>query len=273
MIQNFHDHIDFFNNEMRNYFAHRRAEVQDVELLCDSIEYSLFNGGKRFRPLLCYAAGESQGVSRQQITPFAIAVECVHTYSLIHDDLPCMDDDQERRGKPTNHIKFNEEIALLAGDSLLTEAFNVLAKSYDKECADLIQLLSEGSGLAGMIRGQILDLGHGKKVESLSDLIHLHELKTGRLIAMCLEAASIIGGKKSSAMRELGLMMGLAFQVKDDLLDIEDGDLASFVSFLGPEGTGNYLQSLTEKIYHQVNELPESKLLQQLIDFNLKRDR
>ena len=264
--------IEKFNAAAREYFAHRRVEAKDVSPLLDSIEYSLFNGGKRFRPLLCYAVAEALGLGTSHITSFAMAVECVHTYSLIHDDLPCMDDDDIRRGQPTNHKKFTEGLALLAGDSLLTESFLMLAKAYPEECARLIEILSEGSGLNGMIRGQVLDLGKGDKVESLSDLINLHELKTGRLIAMCFEGPAVLADKSSLAMRDLGLMVGLAFQVKDDLLDAEDGDLASFVRILGVEGTQQYLDSLTEKIKRALKDLDlEKEFLLTLIDFNSSR--
>lgn len=273
MTQEILQSAEFFNTQVKESFAHRRAEFPDVSGLMDAVEYSLFNGGKRFRPMLCYAVAQSLGIELKRITPFAIAVECVHTYSLIHDDLPCMDDDHERRGQPTNHIKFGEDMALLAGDSLLTEAFNIVASSYATECSALIKILSESSGMGGMIRGQVLDLGKGKKTESLSDLIHLHELKTGRLIALCFEGPAILAGRPTSELKRLGLDIGLAFQVKDDLLDVADGDLASFVSFLGVQGTQDYLQALTEKINGKIKELDLTHpMLNDLVSFNLKRE-
>ena len=272
MLDNLKDFSVEFESRSKEHFAHRRHEAKDVPGLIDSIEYSFFSGGKRFRPMLCYATAEALGLSKEQVTGFAMAVECVHTYSLIHDDLPCMDDDNERRGQPTNHIKFSEDMALLAGDSLLTESFLILAKHYPEQCSALVEILSEGSGLNGMIRGQVLDLGKGLEVKELSDLINLHELKTGRLISMCLKGPAYLAGKKVSAFGELGMMIGLAFQIKDDLLDIEEDDQASFISFLGEQGTKDYLANLTEKISMSLKELElENSSLKTLVEFNLNR--
>lgn len=266
--------LQTFDLASKEYFAHRRAEAKDVPGLIDSIEYSFFNGGKRFRPLLCYALGQALDLHEKQITPFAMALEAIHTYSLIHDDLPCMDNDDERRGMPTNHIQFSEDMALLAGDALLTEAFLILAKAYGSDAGPLIELLSEGAGLNGMIRGQVLDLGKGEAINSLGDLINLHELKTGRLIALCFEAPATLAGRDRADFRQLGLMLGLAFQIKDDLLDAEEEDQASFLNFLGHQGTEQYLESLTEKIYASLAELNLStSLLKQLIDFNFSREK
>jgi geranylgeranyl diphosphate synthase type II len=203
-----------------------------------------------------------------------MAVETIHTYSLVHDDLPCMDDDDIRRGQPTNHVKFSEDMALLAGDSLLTESFLMLARAYPEQAGELIELVSDGAGLNGMIRGQVLDLGKGKVTESLADLIELHQLKTGRLIALCLAGPAILAGRPWREFFELGLELGLAFQVKDDLLDIDEGDAASFINFLGKEGSEQHLQALTEKIAKQLAALDLSwPFLNQLIDYNLKREK
>lgn len=274
MNQEFTQTTEYFDFKVKEYFAHRRAEAKDVTRLHDSMEYSLLNGGKRFRPMLCFAVAEALGLQKEEVLPFAMAVESVHTYSLIHDDLPCMDDDSERRGQPTNHIKFSEDVALLAGDALLTEAPLILARAYAEKSPQLIEILSEGSGLNGMIRGQMLDLGHGDKITALSDLINLHELKTGRLIAMCFTGPGYLAGRELGPLNELGLMIGLAFQVKDDLLDVEDEDLASFISFLGVEGTEQHLASLTEKIETSLKELSLNRpFLMDLIQFNLNRQK
>lgn len=274
MIEISRSFLDEFDSQSRNYFAHRRAEAKDVPQLLDSVEYSFFNGGKRFRPMMCYAVADALGLDPKKVTGFAMALECIHTYSLIHDDLPCMDDDNERRGQPTNHVKFSEDTALLAGDSLLTEAFKILAEFYPENCGPLVSILSEGSGLNGMIRGQVLDLGKGSPVNELSDLINLHELKTGRLIALCFQGPCLLAGKNPKASQELGLMVGLAFQVKDDLLDAEEDGEQSFIHFLGKQGTENYLASLTEKIFSQLQELDLNKaFIAELINFNLNREK
>lgn len=272
MIEEAKAYLEAFNKTSKEYFAHRKAEASDVAQLLESIEYSFFNGGKRFRPMLCYAVGEALGLGEKQITPWAMAVETIHTYSLIHDDLPCMDNDDERRGQPTNHKKFSEDMALLAGDSLLTESFLIVAKSYPEKASSLVELLAEGSGLNGMIRGQVLDLGRGQKIEELNDLINLHQLKTGQLISLCFTGPALIAGRKIGEMNELGLQLGLAFQVKDDLLDIDEADVASFIQFLGKKGTQDYLESLTEKIFNQLKILNLDKsFLRSLIEFNFSR--
>ena len=299
--------------------------IQDVSPLMDAIEYSFFNGGKRFRPLLCYAVGEALGFSLEKLHGFALSVECIHTYSLLHDDLPCMDNDAFRRGQPSTHKKFSENLALLAGDSLLTEAFAVLARYYPRQCDKLVELLTKASGFHGMIRGQTLDLGHGKSVESLEDLIKLHRLKTGELIALCFQGPALlfqaqkkdhsstefhesdsVGSKKDSVkrqtpkqspaigdsnsvdsqktsesspqsldeFRELGLKLGLAFQIKDDLLDFKDEDSINFVSFLGMDGSNQYFYSLNREIRENLKTLGlEGSALEALMDYNEKREK
>jgi geranylgeranyl diphosphate synthase, type II len=265
--------LKFFNHCLKSHFANRRYDAKDVNLLFDSIDYSLFSGGKRFRPQICFSVARALGLAKEKVMPWAMAIECIHTYSLIHDDLPCMDNDVERRGVATNHIKFSEDVALLAGDALLTESFKIVADNYPQDCATLVSLLSEASGLNGMIRGQILDIGKGQSIDSLSDLINLHELKTGQLISLCFQGLAILSQKNKNDFKNLGLMLGLAFQVKDDLLDELDNDKASFISFLGAQGTKDFLASLSEKIHLQLVELslfhPEIKYL---IDFNLNRE-
>ncbi len=272
MMKDFDPLLSYFNQAFRTRLAHNKAVGEDVESLFTAMEYSAFNGGKRFRPLLCYTVGQALGISVEAITPLAMAVECIHTYSLIHDDLPCMDNDDFRRGQLTCHKQFNEPIALLAGDALLTEAFLILAQSYPNHSALLIDSLAKASGGLGMIRGQILDLGFGKKIDSLSDLIHLHECKTGELISVCFEGPALMAQKKSKPFKELGLLLGLAFQVKDDLLDAADEEPSSFIAFLGVQGTQEYLKSLTEKLMLSVEDVEiSSPELISLIDFNLNR--
>ena len=224
--------------------------------------------------MLCYATGEALHLSPQDILPWALALEAIHTYSLIHDDLPAMDNDDLRRGLPTNHMKFSEDIALLAGDALLTEAFLMIAQGggYGEHTGPLIELLSEGVGLKGMIRGQILDLGQGSQVATMEDLIHLHELKTGCLIALCLTGPALLTGQKLQGFQQLGLKLGLAFQIKDDLLDAHEDSSMSFIHFLGVEGSKQYLDSLTREIENSLEGLKINKpRLKELIQFNGSR--
>ncbi len=263
----------------RQYFSGKRASVQDVSLLMDAIEYSFFSGGKRFRPLLCHAVAEALKLSPEKINAFALAVECIHTYSLIHDDLPCMDDDEVRRGKATTHKKFSENLALLAGDSLLTESFAILARFYPDKAGELTQRAANSSGLNGMIRGQVIDLGHGSPIRSLDDLIKLHALKTGCLIALCFEGPAVLARSfrelstaDMKSLKKLGLDLGLAFQIKDDLLDFKEDESSGFVSCLGMDQTLDCFQSLNRKIRTSLKTLNlDSQTMRALVEFNEKR--
>jgi geranylgeranyl diphosphate synthase type II len=191
-----------------------------------AMRYSLFAGGKRLRPILCLAAAESVGGRPPTAMPLACALECVHTYSLIHDDLPCMDDDDLRRGMPTSHKVFGEGIAVLAGDALLTYAFQLAAQAKPSKrynAAHYVTELSIGSGNQGMIAGQIVDLeGEGKKVTP-KQLKYIHENKTAALITSSIRLGAMSANateKQLATLTQFGKSLGLAFQVIDDILDI-----------------------------------------------------
>jgi geranylgeranyl diphosphate synthase type II len=194
-----------------------------------AVRYSLFAGGKRVRPLLALAAGETVGGAAGEVLPLAVAVEMIHTYSLIHDDLPCMDDDDLRRGKPTSHRVFGEAIAVLAGDALLTRAFQVMADvpvDWDGERlrrrVQATAILAEAAGTAGLIGGQVEDLeSEGRDVGGAA-LERLHRAKTGALLGACVRGGAVLGGGNGDDLARLGRYasaIGLAFQVVDDILD------------------------------------------------------
>jgi len=194
-----------------------------------AVRYSLFAGGKRIRPLLVLAAGEAVGGAREELMPLACAVEMIHTYSLIHDDLPAMDNDDLRRGKPTSHKVFGEAIAILAGDALLTRAFHLLAE-LPEGCSEArlrrrlqaTALLGAACGTGGLIGGQVMDLeSEGKAIDAAS-LERLHRAKTGALLSACVRGGALLGGAAPAALAALGHYgdaVGLAFQVVDDVLD------------------------------------------------------
>lgn len=249
-----------------------------------SMLYSATNGGKRFRPVLSLLVAELFGCAPEKVLPFATAVEFIHTYSLIHDDLPCMDNDDMRRGKPTNHKIFGEDFALLAGDALLTESFMILARNYSTSgflVGRLTELLSEAAGLRGMVGGQAIDLRAGQKQMTLEELTHLHRLKTGALIRLSVEGAATIAGAKASdieSLKKFGEGLGLAFQIADDVLDHgeKDQDVRSFTGILGLEGTKEYLAKVSKEtlaeLYKVANETTvESSMLEYLISFNQNR--
>ena len=195
-----------------------------------AMHYSLFAGGKRLRPIICLAAAEAVGGGFDAALPLACALEMIHTYSLIHDDLPAMDDDDLRRGRPTCHKQFDEATAILAGDGLLTEAFYTLAaaaprfQGREAMLLEVQQLLSEAAGYRGMVGGQMLDLmAEGRRI-TLKELEIVHRLKTGALLTAATRAGALAGGgsrPQVAALTAYGERFGLAFQITDDLLDVE----------------------------------------------------
>jgi geranylgeranyl diphosphate synthase type II len=235
-----------------------------------AMHYSLFVGGKRLRPILCLAAAEAVGGDPGEVLPVACALEMIHTYSLIHDDLPAMDDDDLRRGQPTCHRQFDEATAILAGDGLLTEAFHTMAAvaaAYEgREAAllEAIRLVAAAAGYQGMVGGQMLDLlAEGRRV-SLKELETIHRHKTGALLTAAVRTGALMGGGSRAEVTMLtnyGEKFGLAFQVTDDLLDVE-GEAAemgktpgmdakhakaTYPAVLGLEATRKWAQSLVEE--------------------------
>jgi geranylgeranyl diphosphate synthase type II len=227
---------------LEKYFAQRRRLIDDAlqdyfpadkhhpANLHRAVRYSLLNGGKRIRPLLVVAAAEAVGGRAALVLPFACAFEMIHTYSLIHDDLPAMDDDRLRRGQPTNHIVFGEGMAILAGDALLTEAFRVMTGAQrlkglnQKRVLQAVHIVAEAAGVLGMIAGQAADLeSEGQEVD-LPQVDFIHVRKTGALLLAAVRTGAILAEAKPSALRSLsryGEYLGLCFQVVDDVLDAE----------------------------------------------------
>ena len=226
------------------YFKEKKEAVDDFldqalplesvppQNLHRAMRYSLFAGGKRIRPILAIAAFEAVSGKSKAVVPVASSLELIHTYSLIHDDLPAMDDDDYRRGKPTNHKVFGEAIAILAGDALLTLAFDLLSQSKitrqtsAKTLIQIVQELAEGAGHFGMIGGQVVDIeSEGKKV-SQTELEYIHRHKTAALIRASLVSGAMLSGASAPALkaiREAGTHLGLAFQIVDDILDATEG--------------------------------------------------
>lgn len=206
-----------------------RATEGPATRLFEAMRYSLLAGGKRLRPIIALAACEAVGGSHEDSMAYACALEMIHTYSLIHDDLPCMDDDDLRRGRPTNHKVYGEALATLAGDGLLTDAFKVCAQGMSARISTAVALrviaeLAEAAGSAGMVAGQVIDLmGEGKDL-SLQELEFLHGKKTGALFVAAVSGGALLGGANEAQLKSLleyAAAIGLAFQVADDLLDVE----------------------------------------------------
>jgi geranylgeranyl diphosphate synthase, type II len=193
----------------------------------EAMRYSALDGGKRIRPILTLAACEAVGGNTEAVLPAACAIECIHTFSLIHDDLPCMDDDDYRRGRPTSHRVYGEAMALLAGDALFAFAFQLISKLHEvpsEAALEVMRLIAEATGTGGMVGGQVLDmLAQGEEM-NISAVEQIHRLKTGALLEASVLTGGILGGgskKQISALSDYGKNIGLAFQIADDVLDLK----------------------------------------------------
>jgi len=202
-------------------------EIARPDLLRNAMHYAVLNGGKRLRPFLVVEAAILLGGNRQAALRVGAALECIHCYSLVHDDLPAMDDDDLRRGKPTVHVKFDEATAILAGDSLLTYAFDIIAAPEtdlpDRSKTELVLAMARAAGLGGMAGGQVLDLAAEKQAPDEAGIVRLQAMKTGALIRFACEAGAIIAGASTDdrqRLRRFGEKIGLAFQLADDILDL-----------------------------------------------------
>lgn len=248
------------------------------------MRYSVLNDGKRIRPVLVYATAQALGSPLSCCDAVACAVELIHAYSLIHDDLPAMDDDQLRRGRPTCHIAFNEATAILAGDALQALAFEVLAKDRHSEASprhklEMTAQLASASGVEGMAAGQAIDLASVGKSLSLQELEHMHQLKTGALIQASVTLSALASNSASAeqmaALQEYARCVGLAFQIKDDILDVES-DAATMGKNAGADSALNKptytsILGLRDAKQHALEQ--HRKALAALADFDSQADR
>jgi geranylgeranyl diphosphate synthase type II len=251
--------------------------------LMEAIHYSLMANGKRLRPVLCIAAAEVVGGQTEEVLKAACALEMIHTYSLIHDDLPAMDDDDVRRGKPTCHIAFDEASAILAGDALLTLAFQLLSAveisngSQAVTWLRIIHRIADAAGYRGMIAGQMKDIASETRLLSMEELEELHALKTGALIEASIYSGASLGGGRQEQIDQLGIYakkIGLAFQIKDDILNVE-GDPALLGKAVGTDkmrqkNTYPYLMGLEKS--KSFAEALVTSALQAIEPFNRKAD-
>jgi len=272
------------------------------ESIRKAMRYSLFAGGKRLRPTLVIEAAECCGLAAKKALKTAAALEMIHAYSLIHDDLPAMDDDDLRRGKPTNHKVFGEAMAILAGDGLLTKAFEAVAenaadlKLKGREAAELVRLIAYGAGAEGMVGGQVADLaaeGMSKKIskaQAAKILEAVHRRKTGALIVASLDAGAVLAGasqSKREALRSYGECIGLAFQIADDVLDVvgdkkklgkrgsdRDNDKLTYASLYGVDGARAKARALVEMAHAHLETFGrKAETLHELADYIIARDK
>ncbi len=275
---------------LEEYF---RVEDGDIQEIFDSQVYSLLGGGKRIRPFLVNEICRMLGGDDRASMPFACAIEMIHTYSLIHDDLPCMDDDDLRRGKPTNHKKFGYATALLAGDALLTRAFGVAASnpyvSGDAR-AEAARLLSRKAGDLGMIGGQIMDLRGETETLPFESLLRLHGMKTGALMECSALLGALAAGygpdtEEARAVCSYAAKIGLAFQVIDDILDeiSSEGELGksvgsdashhktTFLTYFNLTDAKKYAKKLTDEAISEISGRRNSEVLVDLATYLLER--
>jgi geranylgeranyl diphosphate synthase, type II len=286
-ITSFKDEIDQW---LKEYFNGKGTYNKRI---FEAMAYSVDIGGKRIRPLLLVLSYCLYKDNYKDILPAAAALEMIHTYSLIHDDLPCMDDDDLRRGKPTSHKVFGEAIAVLAGDGLLNEAMNIMFQFCSGRGAKELKackLISEAAGAEGMIGGQVVDILSENKKISEDELAYMHRKKTGELIKAAVLCGAILGDAPEEDVKVLtayGENLGLAFQIKDDILDVigntellgkkvksdENNNKTTFVTVYGLESCKERCISLTNECLKQLKSLKKnSNALEELTMFLLKRE-
>ena len=291
-LTKYNNYLVYFEEKLNQYFENQKSIP--VNLL-ESMRYSAEAGGKRIRPVLLLAVNDILGGNIEEVIDFAIAIELIHTYSLIHDDLPSMDNDDMRRGKPSNHKVFGEAYALLAGDALLTNAFALAASNKYTDShvtVRAVELIAEAAGDAGMIGGQFIDLEGEMRRLSLDELLMLHNLKTGKMIELsailgCLAAGYGEDTAEFEAVKKYAQRIGLAFQVIDDILDVEGDEVTvgktlksdaenqktTFLSFFDIDKAKRYAQSLTEEAKIEISKINQSEMLCDLAKYLLLREK
>ena len=278
-----------------NSFLKKYLRKQKYSALIAPMNYGLFSGGKKIRSKILFDVGKIFNINRKKLIIIGAAVECIHAYSLIHDDLPCMDNDLTRRGKPSTHVKFGESTAVLAGNSLLTLAFEILSdkklKIKEKTKNILIDKLSRCAGHTGIAGGQYLDLDFEKKKIPIKKIIDMQLKKTGKLFGYCSSVPAIMKNsnyKKISAFESIGSSLGLLFQITDDLIDYKGDPIkvgkktkkdnklgkATLISLLGYKKTVIYSEKLRKKIQKKLMKYgKKSKNLSETINYISKRNK
>ncbi|WP_319370222.1 farnesyl diphosphate synthase [uncultured Ilyobacter sp.] len=293
---------------LKNYLKEKREfidenikncldELKYPQVIAEGMKYAVLNGGKRLRPILLLMTLELLGEEKEKGIPAAVAIEMIHSYSLVHDDLPALDNDDYRRGKLTTHKKYGEAQGILIGDALLTHAFNVLTSKNQiitpEKIVEIVRLTSQCAGINGMIGGQMIDIeSEGKNID-LPTLQYIHTHKTGKMISLPVEIACIIAGidgDRKEKLIEYSELIGLAFQIKDDILDIEgdfekigkpvgsDTELgkSTYPSIFGMEKTKEMLAekiAAAKKIIHSEFQSEKGRLFVELADYIQDREK
>ncbi len=283
------------NAKKTDVFLKKYLDKQAFSDLVPPMKYGSLSGGKKIRSSVVLGVGKLFNINEVKLLNICAAVECIHSYSLIHDDLPCMDDDKIRRGKPSTHIKFGESTAVLAGNSLLTMAFEILTSSSlkinEKTKVNLVQKLSQSSGHLGIAGGQYLDLSFEKKKISKNKIIDMEIKKTGKLFSFCCAVPAIIKKKNNKDIKifeNIGANIGLLFQITDDLIDFKGSSKiagkitgkdkkkgkATLISLLGYQNAIKYADKIKSKIIKDLNKYSSNtNSLNETLDYILKRNK
>lgn len=285
-MMNFEARSRLYRDYIEKYLAdfYQRYSQEPQQALFDAVNYSLLAGGKRLRPVLAFDFCRMCGGDWKNAAPFAAAIEMIHTYSLIHDDLPCMDNDDFRRGRPTNHKVYGEGMAVLAGDALLTDAFlsaGSVSLSRPEDMAHAIRLLAECAGSLGMVGGQVLDIMSEERELTEKEVLNIQSRKTGALIRAACCLGAIAGGANElqlQASKEFADALGLAFQIRDDMLDVigtqeemgkgvgTDSVKNTFVRLYGLEKCEELVQLYTQKAINALTCFQETEFMIQLAE-------
>lgn len=284
------DRRKLVDKALKTFLPRKNTKPQTIH---EAMHYSVFAGGKRLRPILCTAAAEACGVSFSDVQYIACALEVLHTYSLVHDDLPCMDDDDLRRGHPTNHKVFGEGIAVLAGDALLTEAFVLISQAEESrryKRGDYVRELAYAASSKQLIGGQVLDLEGESKALNKQQLVAIHKAKTAALVTASISLGAMAANaspKTIESLREFGMYLGLAFQVVDDILDVtqstqvlgktagkdEQVEKTTYPSVIGLEASKREARKLTKKALDALQPLGKKAFrLEQIAHYMLDRE-
>ena len=292
------NYLELIENKLKTYFPQGKEKDSLIEkVLIDSMEYSLEAGGKRIRPTLTLMFSEVCGGTIEQALPFACGIEMIHTYSLVHDDLPAMDNDEYRRGKKTTHVVYGEAMAILAGDALLTYAFETAAKALDIEpqnpgIGKAIRILSAKAGIYGMVGGQTVDVESENTCDMTKEkLDFIYRLKTSALIEASMMIGAVLAGATGSEQKiveEVASKVGLAFQIQDDILDVtstmevlgkpigsdEKNHKSTYVTYEGIEKAKQDVADLSEKAIAQMETLVvKNEFLTELLRYLISREK
>ena len=281
---NFEERSSLYRNHVQSFLQnwYERFHTEPQKQLFDAMEYSLLAGGKRLRPIFAYEFCRICGGNWENAAPLAAAIEMIHTYSLIHDDLPSMDNDDFRRGRPTNHKVFGEAMAILAGDALLTDAFAVASTTKlpnAEDMATIIGILSECAGSLGMVGGQVLDIKSEERLLTEQEVLDIQQRKTGCLITAACAMGAIAGGateEQYDAACRFAAFLGLAFQIRDDMLDVigtkeemgksvgTDASKNTFVRLYGLDKCEELVQKYTQQALDALNEFQDTAFMENL---------